>query len=130
MIKHRIIYLIGSFITILFISITVFFIAIVLKKTSNPKAETTDSYVITVHKTPTISIYVSGIGVNQIDSTTTIDTYEVTKGTIVAFRAVNESKIFTGWNFVPTIDDINPTDSYVVFTPTSDLVVDVSRRDH
>lgn len=129
MIKHRIIYLIGSFITILFISITVFFIAIVLKKTSNPKAETTDSYVITVHKTPTISIYVSGIGVNQIDSTTTIDTYEVTKGTIVAFRAVNESKIFTGWNFVPTIDDINPTDSYVVFTPTSDLVVDVSRRD-
>lgn len=129
MVKHQLFYFIGSCVTIVCIGILVFFIAIVSKRTPNPKAETTGVYVVTVNKTPTISIYVSGPGVSKIESTLSVDTYEVVKGTLVAFRAVNESKIFTGWNFVPAISDINVTDAYVVFAPTSDLIVDVSRRD-
>lgn len=129
MVKHRLFYFIGSCITIVLIGIMIFLITIVSKKIPNLKAETTDAYILTVNKTPTISIYVSGPGVSRTESTSSIDIYEVTKGTLVAFRAVNESKIFTGWNFMPTISDIDTADAYVVFTPTSDLTVEVSRRD-
>jgi len=114
---------------ILLIALTIFIIAIVSKSSSNPKAETPDKYIITIHKTPTVTIYVSGDGVEKTESVVTTDVYEVTKGTTVSFRAVNESKIFTSWNFTPAVSDIDLTNSYVVFTPTSDLTVEVTRRD-
>lgn len=129
MVKHRLFYFIGSCITIILIGIMVFLITIFSEKTPNLKAETTDAYTLTVKKSSTISIYVSGPGVNRTESTSDSDVYEVTKGTLVAFRAVNESMIFTGWDFSPAISDITTTDAYVVFEPTSDLTVSVLRRE-
>lgn len=129
MAKKRLFYLSGSFIMILLIALTIFLIAIVSKSSSNPKAETPDKYIITIHKTPTVTVYVSGDGVDKTESVATTDIYEVTKGSTVSFRAVNESKIFTGWKFTPAVNDIDLTSSYIVFTPTSDLTVELLRRD-
>lgn len=128
--NKKIFYVIGSFIVTLLIGITVFIIAIVSKDSFKKlKAESMDYYEITVEKTPTVTVYVSGVGVNKKSSNNSEEIYEVEKGTEISLRAINESKIFLNWEFNPNINSVDKTSSYIVFTPTSDLKIDIARRD-
>ncbi len=138
MVKKRIFYLTGSFLMVLLIALTVFFIAIASKTPVTPKAESVGKWTISIEKTPTVTVYVSGDGVDKVQSTSTADVYEVTKDSIVALRAVNETKIFTGWNITSTdnnavltgadLGNIDLTSSYVSFTASANLSVEIERR--
>ena len=52
---------------------------------------------ITVSKSSTISIYVTGVGVDLVSSSSDKDIYSVEQNTDVTIQAVNESHIFTNW---------------------------------
>ncbi len=138
MVKKRIFYLTGSFLMVLLIALTVFFIAIASKTSANPKAEAPDKCTITIQKTPTVTVYVSGDGVDKVESTTEVDVYEVTKETMVSLRAVNESKIFTNWEIISTdnsnvltsadLGGIDLTSSYVAFKASTNLTIEALRK--
>lgn len=128
--RKNVFYLMCSFIITICIGITVFIIAIVSKDNfKSLKAENNNCFEITIEKTPTVTVYVSGVGVTKASSTNSEETYEVEKGTSISLRAINESKIFVNWGFTPNVTGVDKTSSYVVFTPTSDVKVNVTRRD-
>lgn len=87
-------------------------------------------HTITVNKVSTVSVYLSGPGVILESSNKDKDVYKVDTGTTVTFRAVNESRIFTGWSISNGTTVVNDdTTSVTTQTVTSDLTVSVTRKD-
>lgn len=130
MTKQKSFYIIASVITAILICLTIFMIIAISPSKNKTIEAANDVYTLTVNKTSTVSAYISGESINKVETTNKVDKYEVKKGTQVAFRAVNESKIFTSWDVNPSISKlVDVTSSYVVFTPTSDLEINILRRD-
>lgn len=128
------IYIIGSFIMVLLIGLSIFLIGMLSNNTKKPQAEDGSVYyTIKVPKITVVSIYVTGQGVNKTSSTLYEDTYTVEEGTKVVLRAVNETKIFTNWLITDetetTIIDNTSTTARLEITPNQNLVVSVNRRD-
>ena len=83
------IYIIGSFIMVLLIGLSIFLIGMLSNNTKKPQAEDGSVYyTIKVPKITVVSIYVTGQGVNKTSSTLYEDTYTVEEGTKVVLRAV------------------------------------------
>ena len=128
------IYIIGSFIMVLLIGISIFLIGMLSNNTKKPQAEENlNVYTIKVPKITVVSIYVTGQGVKKTSSTIYEDIYTVEEGTEVVLRAVNETKIFTNWLITnedeTTIIDNSSTSPRLQITPNENLVVSVNRRD-
>ncbi|MGM9899204.1 MAG: hypothetical protein ACI32E_01335 [Bacilli bacterium] len=131
--KSKTFYTIGSIILLgLIIITTLVIVGLTFKKPSGIHAETEDAYIITVEKTSTVKVYVSGVGVKDITNSETdysLEKYSVEKGTEVTLRAINQSRIFESWNISPSVGTVDLNSSYIYFTPTSDLTISVNRRD-
>lgn len=91
-------------------------------------------YTLTVTKISTITVYVTGQGVDYDEeaSNNNVDIYNIEPNSTVTLRAVNESRIFTNWEFTNTVSYLNGganTDSKVSFNMTGDNTVVAERRD-
>ena len=94
------------------------------------KTVSAGEYTITVNKVSTVSVYVSGPGVMLESSNTDKDVYRVDGGTTARFHAVNESRIFTGWDIKSGDTTVNDsTSSITTETVNSNLTVSVTRKD-
>ena len=123
-------YLIGSLFLLIMIGIISFLID---SHFYDPVRAAQETWTLTVNKTSAITVYVSGKGVtyDSESSTNNVDIYKVEKDTSISLNAVNESRIFTGWEFTgnPTIEDGELTTSKIYITPVSDMSVSTTRRD-
>ena len=84
-----------------------------------------ETYIITVNKTSTVSVYLSGANVNKLLENQYQQRYEVKANSLVTLRAINESKIFDSWSINGNTHYANP----YTFMVTSDLDVSVNRHD-
>lgn len=113
---------------ILLIAVIVTAITINIFKTD--KTMSAGEYTITVNKVSTVSVYVSGPGVMLESSNTDKDVYRVDGGTTARFHAVNESRIFTGWDIKNGDTTVNSTTTPITTeTVNSNLTVSVTRKD-
>lgn len=113
---------------ILLIAVIVTAITINIFKTD--KTMSAGEYTITVNKVSTVSVYVSGPGVMLESSNTDKDVYRVDGGTTARFHAVNESRIFTGWDIKNGDTTVNSTTTPITTqVVNSNLTVSVTRKD-
>ena len=125
-------YLIGSLILVIGICLMTTLILINSNKGHHHNTDAaTTTYRIKIPKISVVSIYVSGNGVEKLSSTNYEDTYLVEEGTDVDLKAINESKIFTGWQIIDDSNNVvsNATTDKITLNVTSNLTVSVSRRD-
>lgn len=125
-------YLIGSLILVIGICLMTTLILINSNKEHHHNTDAaTTTYRIKIPKISVVSIYVSGNGVEKLSSTNYEDTYLVEEGTDVDLKAINESKIFTGWQIIDDSNNVvsNATTDKITLNVTSNLTVSVSRRD-
>ena len=138
-------YIIGSVILLLMICLVGVLIAGEFTKKTHAAPETVT---VQVRKNSTLTVYVSGKGVvpDRNNSTDNIDVYVVEKNTPVSIRAVNETKIFNGWNilnaggtsFYATTIDPNDAEQTKIniandvrydFTASEDITIQANGRD-
>lgn len=123
-------YLIGSLFLLIMIGIMSL---LIYSHFNEPVRAAQETWTLTVNKTSAITVYVSGKGVthDSASSTNNTDVYKVEKNTSVSLNAVNESRIFTGWEFTgnPTVVSGALTTSKIDITPVSDMSVSTTRRD-
>ncbi len=137
--KSRLLYSIGSAILILLIGIT--FLGMTVVSKTKPSSNAADANIVTIVKNSTVTVYINGYGVTKLDETANEITYEVAPNNRIALRVVNESKIFTSWNFSKPITEITDdatavdgstfdlTSPYLAFRPKTSFTIDTVRRD-
>ncbi len=131
--KKRTIYIIGSVIIAVLIVITsLAIVGISLNNgKSSTKAEAQETVILTVDKTTSIKVIVSGMGVTKVESgkdAFASDKYEIEKGSEVTLRAINYTRIFESWQLTPEIAGVDLTDSSITFKLNQDLNVSYNRR--
>lgn len=116
-----------SLILLMSVSLILHFAAI-----ANNVNAATATYTITVRKSEAVSIYVTGIGVtyDEYSSTTANDIYLCEVDTTFTLTAVNEKKIFIGWELTDNDGNItNKEGSKCDITATKHLTVSAKYRD-
>lgn len=122
---------IGSVSALVVLLIAVFTIVIfVIQPKSSVSAA--GEYTLIVNKVSTISVYVSGQGVEMQTSTDATDTYIVDANSVVTLRAINESRIFQSWNIVdengnPTLEN-GSNNSILTLNVNQNIIVSTTRR--
>ena len=90
--KNKKILKIENAVILLLVALSIFFIALSRSGSINAAQST-----ITVQKNSNISVYVTGIGVELIESTPFVDVYNYDDSTEFTVRSVNETRIFSNY---------------------------------
>ena len=116
---------ISTLLSIILIAILIFAITITI---DNNDVNAADSLTITVNKTPTVSVYVTGMNVELVSSDSFQDIYNV-EGSYT-LRAVNETKIFESFSITDSSSNVT-TITHNPYTSTikENISVAVTRRD-
>lgn len=128
--NSRKLYIIGSAILVLMIAVLGVMIAGEFGKNVNAA----NTHTVTVAKTSTVTVYVSGKGVTYDPSLSTDNTevYHVEEDTSITLRAVNESRVFTNWKITGGYDKVDNaavlTDKLFEITPTTDITIDTEKK--
>ncbi len=116
---------ISTLLSIILIAILIFAITITI---DNNDVNAADSLTITVNKTPTVSVYVTGMNVELVSSDSFQDIYNV-EGSYT-LRAVNETKIFESFSITDSSSNVTTTtQNPYTNTITENISVAVTRRD-
>lgn len=116
---------ISTLLSIILIAILIFAITITI---DNNDVNAADSLTITVNKTPTVSVYVTGMNVELVSSDSFQDIYNV-EGSYT-LRAVNETKIFESFSITDSSSNVTTiTQNPYTSTITENISVAVTRRD-
>lgn len=116
---------ISTLLSIILIAILIFAITITI---DNNDVNAADSLTITVNKTPTVSVYVTGMNVELVSSDSFQDIYNV-EGSYT-LRAVNETKIFESFSITDSSSNVTTiTENPYTNTITENISVAVTRRD-
>ena len=116
---------ISTFVSIILIAVLIFAITITI---DNNDVNAADQITITVNKTPTVTVYVTGMNVELVSSDSFQDIYTVDGA--YTLRAVNETKLFESF----LITDASSNQTTVTSNPyssttTENLQVAVTRKD-
>ena len=135
--KKKAITKIASIITFVLIAF-VLTVILLIESNGGVSADSTKNK-ITVSKSSTVSIYVTGVGVDLVSSDSFQDVYSVEQATTVTIQAVNETHIFNEWAIENGEGIVNPNnllsndaldDSKTTFTmPSEDLTIKFTRSD-
>lgn len=111
---------------IILILVAISLFAIMLTKNNTKVAAATP--IITVNKNASISVYVTGIGVELINSTPFTDEYSYEANTEFTIIAVNETKIFTNYIITDSTSTSEITTQRYTSTKTGSFSISVEGR--
>ena len=128
--NSRKLYIIGSAILVLMIAV----LGVMIAGEFGKNVSAANTHTVTVEKTSTVTVYVSGKGVTYDPSLSTDNTevYHVEENTSITLRAVNESRVFTSWQITGGYNKVDNaavlTDKLFEITPTADITIDTEKK--